>query len=71
LLIVGGWDEDVIALNEEALESMRCPRALRIVPRATHLFGEPGALERVAVLAADWFGEHLRVRDAARPGEGL
>ena len=59
LLIVGGWDEPVIAMNEEALEQLQCERRLEIVPRATHLFEEPGALEEVARLARGWFERHL------------
>jgi len=59
LLIVGGYDEPVIALNEEALAQLRCEKRLEIVPRATHLFEEPGALEAVARLARDWLTRHL------------
>lgn len=59
LLIVGGHDEPVIALNEEALALLRCPKDLVIVPGATHLFEEPGALEEVARLARDWFARYL------------
>jgi putative phosphoribosyl transferase len=59
LLIVGGYDEVVIQLNEEALAEMCCEKVLKIVPRATHLFEEPGTLEAVAKLAADWFRKHL------------
>jgi pimeloyl-ACP methyl ester carboxylesterase len=55
LLIVGGNDEVVIELNEKARAKMRCEVKLEIIPGATHLFEEPGALERVARLAADWF----------------
>jgi putative phosphoribosyl transferase len=55
LLIVGGRDDVVIGLNEEARERMRGEVKLEIIPRATHLFEEPGALERVADLAAEWF----------------
>src|SRR5438132_10327288 len=58
LLIVGGNDEVVIDLNEQAREKMRCEVKIEIVPGATHLFEEPGALERVAQLAADWFVQH-------------
>ena len=60
LLIVGGRDEPVIALNEEAMAMLRAPKRLAIVPGATHLFEEPGALEQVAQLAAEWFSRHLR-----------
>ena len=63
LLIVGGLDREVLELNRQAQARMRCETSLEIVPDATHLFEEPGALERVADLAAGWFGEHV---DAAR-----
>ncbi len=59
LLIVGGHDEPVIGLNQIALDRLTCPKKLVIVPRATHLFEEPGALEEVARLARDWFLHHL------------
>jgi pimeloyl-ACP methyl ester carboxylesterase len=62
LLIIGGADPVVLGLNEQALAVMRCPAELVVVPGATHLFEEPGALERVAALASDWFGSHLRDR---------
>jgi putative phosphoribosyl transferase len=55
LLIVGGNDDIVIELNEQARDRMRCEVSLKIVPDATHLFEEPGALEKVAQLASDWF----------------
>jgi len=58
LLIVGGNDDIVIELNEQARDRMRCDVKLEIVPGATHLFEEPGALERVAKLASDWFLLH-------------
>ena len=58
LLIVGGEDEVVIGLNEWAQSQMRCEVQLEIIPGATHLFEETGALERVAELAADWFVQH-------------
>src|SRR6266496_1709549 len=58
LLIVGGNDDVVIELNEQARDRMRCEVKLEIVPGATHLFEEPGALERVAQLASDWFLLH-------------
>ena len=60
LLIVGGADYVVLDLNREALAQLRCEAELSVVPRATHLFEEPGALERVATLAGDWFATHLR-----------
>ena len=59
LLIVGGRDDIVIELNQRARQRMRCEVKLEIVPAATHLFEEPGALERVARLASDWFARHL------------
>src|SRR5882724_9514062 len=59
LLIVGGNDDIVIELNEQARDQMRCEVKLEIVPGATHLFEEPGALERVAQLASDWFVNHI------------
>lgn len=59
LLIVGGNDVPVIGMNKEALERLRVEKELKIVPGATHLFEEPGALEEVARLAADWFAHHL------------
>jgi putative phosphoribosyl transferase len=55
LLIVGGEDEVVIGLNEQARARMTCEVEVEIIPGATHLFEEPGALEQVAQLTADWF----------------
>jgi len=62
LLIVGGNDDIVIELNEQARDRMRCEVKLEIVPGATHLFEEPGALAKVAKLASDWFIAHLAVK---------
>jgi putative phosphoribosyl transferase len=59
LLIVGGDDYQVVRLNQEAAERLGGARELRMVPGATHLFSEPGALERVAMLAAAWFSAYL------------
>ena len=59
LLIVGGRDEAVLALNRDAQRALPVPSELAIVPGATHLFEEPGALEDVAGRAADWFADHL------------
>lgn len=59
LMIVGGADPSVLALNRQALAMMRATRRLEIVPGATHLFPEPGALGRVAGLAASWFRRYL------------
>jgi putative phosphoribosyl transferase len=63
LLIVGGYDREVLELNREALHLLRCEARLEIVPRATHLFEEEGALERVIVLARDWFAARLPARE--------
>ncbi len=59
LLIVGGLDYPLIEMNKSALARMRCEKELKIVPGATHLFQEPGTLQEVARLAADWFQRHL------------
>lgn len=59
LLIVGGVDFPVIDMNHAAMVKLTCPKRLIIVPGATHLFEEPGALEQVATLARGWFLEHL------------
>lgn len=60
LLIVGGNDQPVIEMNEEALKAMFCEKELKIVPGASHLFEESGKLEEVARLAVDWFNRHLQ-----------
>jgi pimeloyl-ACP methyl ester carboxylesterase len=60
LLIVGGWDEEVIKLNQDASDFLRCMKELSIIPGATHLFTEPGTLEEVARQAAAWFERYLR-----------
>jgi dienelactone hydrolase len=60
LLIVGGSDPEVLDLNQQALERLAGEAHLEVVPGATHLFEEPGALEAVARLASDWFVRHLR-----------
>jgi dienelactone hydrolase len=62
LLIVGGLDTQVIALNEEAFRRLHCAKRIDIVPGATHLFEEPGALESVSRLARQWFDEYLIVK---------
>jgi putative phosphoribosyl transferase len=59
LLIVGGEDTAVIPLNKSAYTHLKCPKELVIVPGATHLFEEPGALEKVAQLACDWFMKYF------------
>jgi dienelactone hydrolase len=59
LLIVGGNDPLVLELNRAAFEELRCEKRLEIVPGATHLFEEPGALDEVARLAREWFEGHF------------
>ena len=59
LLIVGGNDEQVVSLNEAALELLHCDSRIDIVPGASHLFEEPGTLEAAARRAADWFARHF------------
>lgn len=67
LLIVGGHDEPVIDLNQQAMQSLGCSeKKLVIVPGATHLFEEPGTLEEVARLAANWFSSHFTLRSQPR-----
>ena len=60
LLVVGGNDTAVAALNMEVWVRLRCEKAIEIIPGTGHLLEEPGALENVAALAARWFGEHLK-----------
>ncbi|HMC20790.1 MAG TPA: dienelactone hydrolase family protein [Thermoanaerobaculia bacterium] len=60
LLIVGGNDTPVIAMNQEAYDRMTCVRRLEIIPGASHLFEEPGTLEQVARMARDWFLQYLK-----------
>ncbi|PKO73081.1 MAG: hydrolase [Betaproteobacteria bacterium HGW-Betaproteobacteria-17] len=60
LLLVGGFDDVVIDLNQLAYDQLRCEKELVIVPGATHLFEEPGTLEEVARQAAAWFAQHLQ-----------
>ena len=59
LLIVGGWDNVVIELNEKAYQELKCERKLEIIPNATHLFEEPGKLEEVSRISASWFTKHM------------
>jgi len=69
LLIVGGEDHTVIRLNRDAYAQLLCDKALEIVPGATHLFEEPGALEAVAALAVKWFRRGFTtVQDVQRQG---
>jgi pimeloyl-ACP methyl ester carboxylesterase len=70
LLIVGGEDAPVIEMNRLAYADLRAPmKRLELVPGATHLFEERGALERVADLASDWFDRHLAVQQPHRVGQ--
>jgi putative phosphoribosyl transferase len=62
LMIVGGRDELVLELNQQAQRQLRCPSKIEVVPGATHLFEEPGTLEVAANLAASWFQTHLALR---------
>jgi putative phosphoribosyl transferase len=70
LLIVGGRDNVVIELNEQAMRQMKAPVRLEIVPGATHLFEESGALEQVARLAREWFVSYLTPDAETRPEDG-
>ena len=65
LLIIGGRDTAVIQMNRQAYEHLVCEKRLEIVSGATHLFEEAGALEKVSMLAGDWFVAHLRAPVAA------
>jgi putative phosphoribosyl transferase len=60
---VGGEDRQVLELNRQALQQLRSPKELVVVPGATHLFEEPGALERIAQLARDWLVRHVADTD--------
>ena len=71
LLIVGENDKQVIQLNRAALAQLRCEKRLVIVPGATHLFEEPGALDEVARLAREWFERYLAWEEHDRGGEEL
>jgi alpha-beta hydrolase superfamily lysophospholipase len=62
LLLVGSADSAVIELNEQAFAQLRCEKEMKLIPGATHLFEEPGALDQVAELAAVWFMDHMRER---------
>jgi putative phosphoribosyl transferase len=66
LLIVGGHDVGVLDLNRQALAKLQCEKRLEIVPGATHLFEEPGALDQVIDLARSWFTRHLAAGSGAR-----
>jgi len=67
LLIVGGFDHEVLELNRWALRQLRCEARLDVVPGATHLFEQPGTLERVAQIAGDWFVAHVPSAGERRP----
>ncbi|GGK61166.1 dienelactone hydrolase family protein [Streptomyces flaveus] len=69
LLIVGGRDREVLRLNEEAADMLRAPHSLHVVPGATHLFEEPGALEQVAQTAKEWCVERVRAVRSAREAD--
>lgn len=69
LLIVGGNDRDVLALNREALARLPAAGELRIIPGASHLFPEPGALDAVVAEASAWFQQHLIALSGSRPGD--
>lgn len=70
LLIVGSRDQQVIPLNEKAYDALEAEKKLEIVPGATHLFEEEGALERVAELAGDWFAKHISDAGESPPDRG-
>jgi putative phosphoribosyl transferase len=70
LLIVGGADPMVLDLNREAMALMRCEKQLQMIPGAGHLFEEPGALQKVAALARDWFLEKLPMPAPFNPAAG-
>lgn len=65
LLLVGGYDDVVIELNQQAYEHLTCDKDLVVVPGATHLFEEPGTLEEVARQASVWFSHHLKPRNGS------
>jgi pimeloyl-ACP methyl ester carboxylesterase len=65
LLIVGGADRGVIELNQQAFDRLQCPKELQVVPGATHLFEEAGALDRVSRAASQWFATHFARQVAA------
>jgi alpha-beta hydrolase superfamily lysophospholipase len=70
LLIIGEADFLVLRLNQEAFAKLTCEKRLVVVPGATHLFEEPGALEEVAQLARDWFERYLTLAEARVTGPG-
>ena len=69
LLIVGGYDGPVIDLNQQALAELGCSeKKMIVIPGATHLFEEPGALEEVARVASEWFSDHFALKRRAQTG---
>ncbi len=68
LLLVGGADHGVIELNQQAFDRLAGPKVLKIIPGASHLFPEPGALEKVAEEASSWFQKNFVNRDHRLPG---
>lgn len=68
LLLVGSRDSDVIELNRLAAARMKCEHQLTLIPGATHLFEEPGTLEQVSQMAAEWFSRHLLPRPKLERG---
>ena len=71
LLVVGERDEDVLALNQQTIKELRCEKRLAVIPGATHLFEEEGALQAVAEVAAVWFKNHLRPERTAPQAHAL
>lgn len=59
LFIVGGLDKEVLSLNQQAFDQLACTKRMEIIPGASHLFEEPGKMDKVSALAADWFTQHL------------
>jgi dienelactone hydrolase len=70
LLIVGGEDKTVVALNKQAATRLHCVNKLHVVPGASHLFEEPGALEQVITIAAEWFVTHMQGRQLSERAVG-
>ncbi len=70
LLIVGGRDVTVLGMNDSAQQRMVAPTSLEVIPGATHLFEEPGALESVAEMAVEWFVRYLSGPETDRPSAG-
>jgi putative phosphoribosyl transferase len=70
MLIVGGYDKSVIEMNETAYAQLKCVKDFRIVPRASHLFSEPGTLETAAHFAADWLSRYLPALEMGRKAKG-